>query len=65
MGNQFCVFPFKYKGKTHMKCTREDSKNGAYWCATAVNKEQQVVHGKWEDCGGDCPLNLEEDHAGD
>ena len=48
-----------------MKCTREDSKNGAYWCATAVGKEQQVVHGKWEDCGGDCPLNLEEDHAGD
>ena len=47
-----------------MKCTREDSNNGAYWCATAVDKEKQAVHGMWEDCGEGCPLNLEEDHAG-
>eukprot|EP00090_Calanus_glacialis_P043131 TRINITY_DN7631_c0_g1_i7.p1 TRINITY_DN7631_c0_g1~~TRINITY_DN7631_c0_g1_i7.p1 ORF type:complete len:921 (-),score=153.36 TRINITY_DN7631_c0_g1_i7:68-2830(-) len=57
---KYCVFPFKYKGEAHSKCTKEDSKNRAYWCATTVDTNQDVVHGAWEDCGQGCPLDMDE-----
>ena len=60
---KYCVFPFKYKGKVHSKCTKEDSKNGAYWCATAVDTNQDAVHGAWDDCGQGCPLDMDMDEG--
>ena len=45
-----CIFPFTYKGLTHNSCTKADSENGAYWCATEVQSNGEVVNGKWEDC---------------
>ena len=58
-----CVFPFKYKGQIHTKCTKDDSQNNVYWCATGVDKDQNVVHGLWDECGQECPL--EDDRRGD
>ena len=48
--NEKCIFPFTYKGLTHNSCTKADSENGAYWCATEVQSNGKVVNGKWEDC---------------
>jgi hypothetical protein len=31
-----CVFPFSYQGEVYDACTREDSDNGAAWCAVQV-----------------------------
>ena len=35
-----------------------------YWCATGVDKDHNVVHGLWDACGEDCPLE-EDDNTGD
>ena len=32
-----CVFPFSYQGEVYDACTREDSDNGAAWCAVQVS----------------------------
>ena len=61
----FCIFPFKYKGQIHNKCTKEGTKNGAYWCATSVHINQTVVQGKWEDCGKGCTLEPAMEDKGD
>ena len=52
-----CVFPFKYKGKTHEKCTKVDSDNGKSWCAYDIQPGTEVPQdGKhWGDCNDDCP----------
>ena len=45
MNNKNCIFPFKYKGETHNKCTTAGSDNSAAWCATEVrNGENMVEH---------------------
>ena len=31
-----CVFPFTYKGQTHMTCTARDEPGGREWCSTKV-----------------------------
>ena len=64
VGGEFCVFPFKYKGKVYSKCTKDGTNNGAFWCATAVDENQEAVHSKWADCGQGCPLDLENEKPG-
>jgi hypothetical protein len=48
-----CVFPFSFKGKSYVDCTKDHSSNGAEWCATEVNKNGEVVFGQWGDCDRD------------
>jgi len=50
-----CVFPFTYKGEVYNQCTQFDSENGAYWCATKVDRTGKVVRNAWEDCQSSCP----------
>ena len=50
-----CVFPFKYKGITYNKCTKDNSENGQSWCAYKVNRQGVAVDGKWGDCDQGCP----------
>jgi hypothetical protein len=45
-----CVFPFSFKGKSYVDCTKDHSSNGAEWCATEVNKNGEVETGQWGDC---------------
>ena len=45
-----CVFPFTFKGKTHLRCTKDESVNGKEWCATEVNADGVVITGQWGDC---------------
>ena len=45
-----CVFPFTFKGKTHLRCTKDESVNGKEWCATEVNSDGVVITGQWGDC---------------
>ena len=44
-----CVFPFKYKGKTHSSCIKRGED---YWCATKVHKGTNgtAVDGFWGQC---------------
>jgi len=51
-----CAFPFKYKGKTYDKCTRDGSENGKPWCAFKVDRRtREAKTGKWADCDSGCP----------
>ena len=45
-----CVFPFSFKGKSYVDCTKDHSSNGDEWCATEVNKNGEVENGQWGDC---------------
>merc|ERR1719510_692585 len=53
--NKPCVFPFTYKGEVHNQCTQVDSENGAFWCATKVDRTGKAVRNAWEYCQSDCP----------
>ena len=47
------MFPFKYKGITHNKCTKVDSTTP--WCANKVNERTgDAVNGQWADCEPGC-----------
>lgn len=50
-----CVFPFKYGGQTFNRCTSTDAAAGSVWCATQVDKNGEVIEGKWGDCNLGCP----------
>merc|ERR1719245_2770661 len=45
--NKPCVFPFTYRGEVHNKCTQANSENGAFWCATKVDRTGKVVRNAW------------------
>ena len=53
VNGNICYFPFKYKGETHSKCSKADSESP--WCATEVDSNGDVIHGKWADCNPGCP----------
>ena len=38
-----CVFPFVYKGSVYDACTKEDSDNGAAWCAVQVLMKNVLI----------------------
>ncbi|CAE8585651.1 unnamed protein product [Polarella glacialis] len=42
-----CVFPFRYKGSTHSRCTTEFA--GALWCATSTYQDGKMYN--WGYCG--------------
>merc|ERR1712183_199361 len=66
--NNPCVFPFTYKGEVYNQCTKVDSVNGAFWCATKVDRTGKAVRNAWEDCQSDCPrecVRWPEDNDGD
>ena len=46
---QVCVFPFIYQGVRHEKCTKAGGSERP-WCATEVNREEEVLTNRWEDC---------------
>ena len=39
-----------FRGKTYKSCTTDDSENKQPWCAYEVNRNGEVVRGKWADC---------------
>eukprot|EP00092_Neocalanus_flemingeri_P091903 GFUD01116600.1.p1 GENE.GFUD01116600.1~~GFUD01116600.1.p1 ORF type:complete len:112 (-),score=13.08 GFUD01116600.1:66-401(-) len=49
-----CIFPIKYTGNTHNKCTTEVLE--VPWCATGVAEgdENQVFEREWVDCFDGC-----------
>ena len=51
-----CVFPFKYKGVVHEKCTLSQSSKA--WCAydIEVGTEVPVDGFHWGDCTSSCPV---------
>ena len=51
-----CVFPFKYKGLVHEKCTLSQSSKA--WCAydIEVGTEVPVDGFHWGDCISSCPI---------
>ena len=55
--NKPCVFPFKWRGVTHVACTTA----GGYspWCSTLVNGLGMHVKGNYADCGDSCPVETE------
>ncbi|CAM2110259.1 unnamed protein product [Caretta caretta] len=42
-----CTFPFKYKGKSYLACTRDGSTDKRLWCATTSDYDKD---GKWKFC---------------
>ena len=40
-------------GETYTKCSKADA--GVPWCATDVDSDGDVIHGKWADCNPGCP----------
>ena len=50
-----CVFPFRYNGQTFDRCTGTDASGNAVWCATEVDKDGDVIEGRWGDCNEGCP----------
>ena len=56
VGGEDCIFPFKFKGKTYTSCTTTESVNGAAWCATKVDSDDNVVRNFWKDCEEGCPM---------
>ena len=56
VGGEDCIFPFKFKGKTYTSCTTAESVNGAAWCATKVDSDDNVVRNFWKDCEEGCPM---------
>ena len=59
ISNKKCIFPFKFKGTEYIECTTVESENNQPWCASEVDRNGNVVNGKWEDCNYDCPGNGE------
>ena len=46
-----CVFPFRYNGTWHEKCTDIGSGDGSMWCATRVDrKTKEMVDNFWGVC---------------
>ena len=50
-----CIFPFKYEGQKFDRCTSVDTEDGSLWCATEVDKDGNVLDGRWGDCNENCP----------
>ena len=61
LGNK-CIFPFKFNGTTFTKCEQDkNSQKALTWCATEVDKEGEMVQGKWEYCHSGCEEELVEE----
>ena len=53
---------FKFNGTTFTKCEQDkNSQKALTWCATEVDKEGEMVQGKWEYCHSGCEEELVEE----
>ena len=50
--NADCVFPFRYKGTIHDRCTTAGYSNA--WCSTKVYQNGEHVANNWGDCDSNC-----------
>ena len=57
--NALCIFPFRFRGKTHDTCI--GTTNNRAWCSTKVDNLRNHVRGKWGYCGQGCPFPEIED----
>ena len=44
-----CIFPFRYNGALHHRCTKDN--HDKLWCATDTNQNDGYVDGQWGNCG--------------
>ena len=55
-----CIFPFRFNGVTHNKCTWDQAHLTEHkaWCSTLVDETGHHVggQGKWGNCGPGCPI---------
>merc|ERR1711909_55370 len=55
-----CIFPFRFNGVTHNKCTWDQAHLTEHkaWCSTLVDETGHHVggQGKWGNCGPTCPI---------
>ena len=55
-----CIFPFRFNGVTHNKCTWDQAHLTEHkaWCSTLVDDTGHHVggQGKWGNCGPGCPI---------
>ncbi len=47
-----CVFPFRFNGKEHGRCTGDTDEEGKLWCSVGVDKDGNHIKGKrlWGHC---------------
>lgn len=57
-GHVPCIFPFKFKGKTHNACTVVDAEDNRPWCSTKITSLGYHItgQGNWGVCGELCPI---------
>ena len=47
-----CVFPFKFRGVSHMNCTTIDGDKA--WCSTKTDENNNHIKGGWGYCPANC-----------
>ena len=53
---QFCIFPFKFAGRTYSECITLGN-NGTAWCSTRTDEFGNHVSGFEEECQPICSVN--------
>ena len=53
---QFCIFPFKFAGRTYSECITLGS-NGTAWCSTRTDEFGNHISGFEEECTSTCSVN--------
>ena len=56
-----CIFPFKYRGKTHTTCMY-DCGFHATWCAVKLRDEKSLAVEEWGNCDYHCPTYFTRGH---
>ena len=63
-----CIFPFRFNGVTHNKCTWDQAHLTEHkaWCSTLVDETGHHVggQGKWGNCGPGCPIPPDDRNKG-
>lgn len=63
-----CIFPFRFNGVTHNKCTWDQAHLTEHkaWCSTLVDGTGHHVggQGKWGNCGAGCPIPTDDRNKG-
>lgn len=53
---QFCIFPFKFAGRTYSECITLGN-NGTAWCSTRTDEFGNHIIGFEEECMSTCSVN--------
>ena len=63
-----CIFPFRFNGVTHNKCTWDQAHLTEHkaWCSTLVDETGHHVggQGKWGNCAPGCPIPPDDRNKG-